>query len=88
MTLDNSGLPSTNTSVESAHEAWKKRNDVMLVALRDDNRVIAAGWFNLDHEPNKEEKKEVREFYRDSAGMKIEILRGDDVKRFKGMEWI
>ncbi len=69
-------------------EEWKARNDVMLVALRDDNRVIAAGWFNLDHEPDKEEKKEMREFYRDCAGKKIEILRGEDVKKFKEMEWI
>ncbi len=69
-------------------EDWKKRSDVMLVAINDDNKVVAAGWVNLDHEPNKEEKREVKEFYRDCAGRKIEILRGDDVKKFKSMEWI
>lgn len=75
-------------SLKKAHEDWKARNDVMLVTLRDDGKVIAAGWFNLDHEPNKEEKKEVKDFYRDSAGKDIKILRGDDVKKFKEMEWI
>lgn len=69
-------------------DEWKKRNDVMLIALRADNKVIAAGWFNLDHIPDKEEKKEVREFYRDQAGLKIGVLRGDEVKNFKQMEWI
>lgn len=78
----------TLPTVDSALLDWKARNNVMLVALRDDNKIVAAGLFNLDHSPNKEEKKDVKEFYRDSAGMKIEILRGDDVKKFKQMEWI
>lgn len=76
------------SEVVKALEDWKSRNDVMLVSLRDDGKVMAAGWFNLDHEPNKEEKREVKEFYRDCAGRNIQILRGDDVNKFKDMDWI
>ena len=43
---------------------------------------------NKDAGKDKEEKKDLREFYRDCVGRKIEILRGDDVKKFKEMEWI
>lgn len=71
-----------------ALEKWKNRNDVMLVALNSEGKLVAAGWFNLDHNPNSLEKRDSAGFYRESAGFDVQVLRGDDVKKFKTMEWI
>lgn len=73
--------------VQDKLKEWKDRHNVFIAAVNADNKIVAAGWFNLDNEPTKEDKKDVKDFYKGLVGYKIEIARGEQVKEIQKLEW-